>query len=128
MLTPAMIPVTAGKNTANTVQNGSGSKSAGSTSAGAGEPDPMKNDTNDSAIAAMMTYCARIAARADSNARIVTTTVVAMASGRTGNSGATAWTLSANPSVYRATDSACARYNGTPIAPPISVPSERLTM
>ena len=128
MLTPAMIPVTAGKKTANTSQNGTTSKPPGGAGTASAVPVPRKNDTSDSTIAAMITYCALMAVRAEISAKPVTRTVVTSASGRIGISGATALTLSANPSVYSATDNAWARYSGMPIAPPISEPSDRLTM
>ncbi len=94
-----MIPVTAGKNTANTAQNGSRSKPPGGAGTAGAVVVPRKNDTSDSTIAAMITYCALIAVRAETRASTVITTVVASASGRAGTPGATTFTLSANPSV-----------------------------
>ena len=77
ILTPAIIPVTAGKNTANTVQKGkavSGGEESiwGSTP---GREPPKTNDSSEIAIAAIIKYCALIARLAEVSAKIPTKTV-----------------------------------------------------
>ena len=130
MLTPAMIPVTAGKNTANTTQKFSRGTSARGTVTISGGPTelPRKNEMSDTPIAPMMKYWARMAARADFRASAATSTVVRSPTSRSSTCGNTFFTDSAKPIVYRATDRACAKNSGMPTAPPVSIPSERLIM
>ncbi|MEM6789927.1 MAG: hypothetical protein AAF715_20575 [Myxococcota bacterium] len=66
MPTPAMIPVTAGKNTAKTRAKGSPSVTHQSiwraaSAKGTSGSQPPKNETRDAAIATMTTYCTLIA-------------------------------------------------------------------
>ena len=78
-----MMPVTAGKKTANTAQNPTRTDGsmpaarASSTTEGSGGPTdaPTASEISESAIAPMITYCARIAARADMSASPATSTV-----------------------------------------------------
>ncbi len=106
-----MIPVTAGKNTANTGQNpsdeGPGTLNPCTSASGMGAP--KRSETSDSPMAAMMKYWARIATRADVSASTVTRTVVTIPTTFSFRTGNTLTTLSANPTVYSATESACAR-------------------
>ena len=67
-----------------------------------------------------------MAALAETSARTATAIVVTIPTIFIFSMGNVLTTLSANPTVYNATDNACARYNGIPIAPPDSIPSERL--
>ncbi len=66
MFAPAMIPVTAGKNSANMVKKLSPSAKAGSALAASRSnrkyiPAPAKADTSDSPSTAKMPYCTRMA-------------------------------------------------------------------
>ncbi len=96
-----MIPVTAGKNTANTRQNpsdvGPGTLNPCTSASGSGEP--KTSETSDSPMAAMMKYWARIATCADFSARTVTRTVVTIPTIFSSRAGNTLTTLSANPTV-----------------------------
>ena len=66
--TPERIPVTAGKNTANTGHSPSeGGTSAGATGASEAGGDPIKNETSEKAIAPMMKYWDFKAISADSD-------------------------------------------------------------
>ena len=74
---PERIPVTAGKNTANTGQNpsGAGTDSGGGAANPSGAP-PRKNDTSDRHIAAMITYCVLSAMSAETDATTAITASV----------------------------------------------------
>lgn len=72
-MTPATIPVTAGKKTAKTCQKPTLSNGGDPASSAA---PPRKNETRERPIAAMMKYCARIAIRAEAMATAATPMVV----------------------------------------------------
>ena len=76
--TPERMPVTAGKNTANTGQNpkGAGTRSGGGAANPVGAP-PRKNATSENAIAAMMKYWLLSATFAESVATTASTVSVA---------------------------------------------------
>ena len=93
-----MIPVTAGKNTANTTQKLAEGRAAAAVGPGA-TGCPNRNDSNDSAMAPMITYWARMAARTDSSATAVTSTVVTRPTAVWFRLGKTRARLSAKPMV-----------------------------
>ncbi len=101
MLTPAMMPVTAGKKTANTGQKPGEPGSAARKSVGAGSSSgpPNRSETSDSPIAAMITYWARIAARAERSASAATAAVVRSPTSFSFRTGKVLTRLSANPTV-----------------------------
>ena len=79
-------------------------------------------------MAAMMKYWALMAVRADVIAKAATARVVTNPTAFSFRNGKTAAMLSAKPTVYRATDSPWARKSGIPMAPPASMPRDRLIM
>ena len=101
MLTPAIIPVTAGKNRAKTDQKGAGSVRAdphisiSEDSRGL----PKKKETSEKTIAAMMKYWVRTAKLADLTATTVTRMVVPRAIAVALRVGKAVTTLSAKPMV-----------------------------
>ncbi len=119
ILIPAIIPVTAGKNTAKTTQNPSEWRSAAPhismlvSSMGL----PNIKDNNDSAIPIMIKYWALMATWAETIARMAIPAVVIKPTILKSRDGKTLVILSAKPTVYSATESAWARKRGIPIAP-----------
>jgi len=100
MLTPASIPVTAGKKTASTTQKpASGLLGGWSWSSVASTGLPKKKERREMAMAAMMKYWARMTRRALTMARTATTTVVMAASTVWSTAGNTRTTDSAKPMV-----------------------------
>lgn len=100
MLTPAMMPVTAGKKIANTVQKPVvGSAPAQISTSVFSMGLPKISEIRETAMAAMMKYWARIAARADTMARTATATVVIKAVTFRSSVGKTPVRLSAKPMV-----------------------------
>ncbi len=97
MLTPAMIPVTAGKKTAKTTAKGSPSGLVICTSAGGSGVRPRKNDSSDRPIAAMTKYCVLIARSAPLSEIRVRTTQTAEAAMRGSRLPARVDKLSAKP-------------------------------
>ena len=101
MFTPAMMPVTAGKKTAKTVQKGTGvwlasnAISAGVASTGF----PKRRERRERVMAPMTKYWARMATRAEVRARAATKTVVTTPTTFTFREGNTPTMLSANPTV-----------------------------
>ena len=77
MPSPESMPVTAGKNTANTGQkpNGAGTSDGAGDANPSGVP-PRKNDTSEKAIAAMMKYWDLSARSADSEETVASTASV----------------------------------------------------
>ena len=101
MFTPAMIPVTAGKNTANTVQNDSdrAADALNISISVASSGFPKTREISEMAMAVMITYWARTATCADFSASSATRIVTTMATACWSMAGNVRFTLSANPTV-----------------------------
>ena len=101
MLTPAMIPVTAGKKTANTTQNPSerAADAPNISISVASSGFPKTRETSETTMAVMITYWALIATAADFSARSATRTVTTSATVCWSSAGNVRFTLSANPTV-----------------------------
>ncbi len=73
---PASIPVTAGKNTANTIQKPLGASSAG-TGVSAGSGEPSRKEPSEATITAKISSCVRSASSVERKASRVSTTSAA---------------------------------------------------
>ena len=111
MLTPTSIPVTAGKKTANTTQNGtefSGEAPHNSISVDS-MGLPKIREIREIPIAIRIKYCTLLAALADTRATPATKRIADTAISFSFNTGNTSTILSAKPTVYIETDRAWAR-------------------
>ena len=125
-----MMPVTAGKNTANTTQNVGG---AVGTTARVGDTwgpnqDPIASATRETPIRTISGTWILSAMSAPRNASTPTAATITNAAACTGTPGQTIRIDSASPKAYSVTENACDRNRGKPIAPPTSRPRLREMM